>query len=37
VTQNGTLVTYYEYDPNGNRLAVTRPGTGTVSGTYDER
>ena len=35
VTTNGTLAAHYEYDGNGNRLSVTRPGTGTVSGTYD--
>jgi RHS repeat-associated protein len=35
VTKNGTSVGHYEYDGNGNRLAVTRPGIGTVSGTYD--
>lgn len=35
MTQDGTLLAHYDYDGNGNRLAVTRPGTGTVSGTYD--
>ena len=35
VTVNGALSAHYDYDGNGNRLAVTRPGTGTVSGTYD--
>jgi RHS repeat-associated protein len=35
VTVDGTLVAHYEYDANGNRLAITRPGTGTVSGIYD--
>jgi len=35
VTVDGTLSAHYEYDGNGNRLAVTRPGTGTVSGSYD--
>ncbi len=35
VTVNGTLVAHYDYDGSGNRPAVTRPGTGTVSGTYD--
>jgi RHS repeat-associated protein len=35
VTVDGTLAAHYEYDGNGNRLSVTRPGTGTVSGTYD--
>ncbi len=35
VTKNGTSVAHYEYDGNGNRLAVTRLGAGTVSGSYD--
>ncbi len=35
VTQDGTLLAHYEYDGNGNRLSVSRPGIGTVSGTYD--
>jgi RHS repeat-associated protein len=35
VTQDGTLAAHYEYDPNGNRLSVTRPVSGTVAGTYD--
>jgi RHS repeat-associated protein len=35
VTVDSTLTAHYEYDGNGNRLAVTRPGGGTVSGTYD--
>jgi RHS repeat-associated protein len=35
VTVNGSLAAHYEYDGNGNRLSVTRPGTGTLSGTYD--
>jgi RHS repeat-associated protein len=35
VTVDGTLAAHYEYDGNGNRLSVTRPGIGMVSGTYD--
>jgi RHS repeat-associated protein len=35
VTVNGTLGAHYEYDANGNRASVTRPGSGTVWGTYD--
>jgi YD repeat-containing protein len=35
VTIDGVLAAHYEYDGNGNRLSVTRPGPGTVSGTYD--
>jgi YD repeat-containing protein len=35
VTQDGTLAAHYDYDGNGNRLGVTRPVSGTVSGTYD--
>jgi len=35
VTLDGTLTAHYEYDGNGNRLSVTRPGIGSVSGTYD--
>jgi len=35
VTVNGTLVAHYDYDGNGNRLTVTRPGLGTVTGSYD--
>jgi RHS repeat-associated protein len=34
VTSNGTLTASYQYDDNGNRLSVTRPG-GIESGTYD--
>ncbi len=34
VTTNGTPSAHYDYDGNGNRLSVTRPG-GTVTGTYD--
>jgi RHS repeat-associated protein len=37
VTVDGTLAAHYEYDGNGNRLSVTRPGSGTVSGTYDNQ
>jgi len=35
VTVDGTLAAHYDYDGNGNRLGVTRPLSGTVSGTYD--
>jgi RHS repeat-associated protein len=35
VTKNGTSAAHYEYDGNSNRLSFTRPGTGTVSGSYD--
>ena len=35
VTVDGALTAHYEYDGNGNRLSVTRPVSGTVSGTYD--
>ena len=35
VTVDGVLAAHYDYDGNGNRLSVTRPGIGTVSGTYD--
>jgi len=35
VTVDGSQVAHYEYDGNGNRLSVIRPGTGTVSGSYD--
>jgi RHS repeat-associated protein len=35
VTVDGILTAHYEYDGNGNRLGVTRPGTGTVTGSYD--
>jgi len=34
VTKNGTVVSHYVYDINGNRLSLT-DSTGTVSGTYD--
>ncbi|HSB68689.1 MAG TPA: hypothetical protein VLT62_05100 [Candidatus Methylomirabilis sp.] len=33
VTVDGALAAHYEYDANGNRLAVTRPGSGTGAGT----
>ena len=35
VTKNGPNVAHYDYDANGNRLSVTRPVTGTVTGSYD--
>jgi RHS repeat-associated protein len=35
VTQDGILIAHYDYDANGNRLSVTRPSGGMVSGTYD--
>ena len=35
VTVDGTLAAHYDYDGNGNRLSVTRPASGTMSGTYD--
>jgi RHS repeat-associated protein len=34
VTKNGTVISHYTYDTNGNRLALT-DSTGTVNGTYD--
>ncbi len=34
VTKNGTLVSHYVYDSNGNRLSLT-DSTSTVNGTYD--
>ena len=35
VTVDGVLTAHYAYDGNGNRLSVTRPVSGTVSGSYD--
>ncbi len=35
VTVDGVLTAHYAYDGNGNRLSVTRPVSGTVSGIYD--
>jgi YD repeat-containing protein len=35
VTTDGILTAHYDYDGNGNRLSVTRPISGTVTGTYD--
>ncbi len=34
VKKDGTLVSFYQYDDNGNRLSVTKSGI-IVSGTYD--
>src|SRR5207245_7758066 len=34
VTKNGSVVSHYTYDSNGNRLSHT-DATGTVNGTYD--
>ncbi|WP_337288533.1 RHS repeat-associated core domain-containing protein [Candidatus Methylomirabilis sp.] len=34
VTKNGTVLSTYAYDSNGNRLSLTTP-SGTVNGTYD--
>ncbi len=35
VKKDGTVVSLYQYDDNGNRLSVTKSGT-TVSGAYDD-
>ncbi len=34
---DGTVVSLYQYDDNGNRLSVTKSGTTTISGTYDDQ
>ncbi|MCP4229903.1 MAG: RHS repeat protein, partial [bacterium] len=34
VKKDGTVVSLYQYDDNGNRLSVTKSGT-TITGTYD--
>ena len=36
VHKDGVLISHYEYDDNGNRLAHTTP-EGTVTGTYDDQ
>jgi RHS repeat-associated protein len=36
VTKNGTVISTYTYDANGNRLSYTGPG-GTAAGVYDDQ